>query len=128
MANSSVGPARSGRKNPQLLERKETVVDILGVGPVFVCTIKPLQYGEYTLTEGVEVPGAGDWVRVEAWVSARRIKAVPADSDYIRFEDFVAALEAPGPDLEAELPAEQDGEPTKELVDKDLDKVPAQTE
>ena len=59
----------------------------------YVCTVKPLLFGEFTLTEGVEVPGASSWTRVEAWVSARRIRKIEHGEKYISFEKFTAPAE-----------------------------------
>ena len=59
----------------------------------YVCTAKPLLFGEFTLTEGVEVPGASSWTRVEAWVSARRIRKLEHGEKFISFQEFTAPAE-----------------------------------
>lgn len=73
----------------------------------YVCGARPLDFGELTLVEGVEVPGAADWPRIEAWVSARRVRQLRVDEDYTPYEEFKAAWEAdhPAEDTE-EAPAE----------------------
>lgn len=81
---------------------------------VYVCGARPLKFREHTLTEGVEVPGAADWTRIEAWVNARAIRKIPADQPYTSYEEFTgmtlededAAREVAR--LEEEMAAEQD--------------------
>lgn len=80
------GPARSGRRNPALLEPAEQPA---AAGGVFVAA-KPLLVGEHLLPIGTEVPGAADWPRVEAWVNARHIRAISPGEDYVSYEDFIA--------------------------------------
>jgi hypothetical protein len=69
---------------------------------VYVCGARPLDFGVYVLTEGVEVPGAADWPRIEAWVNARRVRQLRADEEYTAFEDFKALWELEHPEPEPE--------------------------
>lgn len=89
---ATVAPVRSGRKDPGLLA--QTRAPKTGVNPTYVCGIRPLLVGHLTLMKGVEVPGAGDWPRLEAWVSARRVLPVGPGADVIPFEEYRAAWEA----------------------------------
>jgi hypothetical protein len=78
----------------------------------YVCGVKPLRFGNHVLTEGVEVPGAASWLRVEAWVSGRRIRPVLEGEPFVSYEEFtgmthedeLAAAEVER--IEAELAAE----------------------
>jgi hypothetical protein len=45
---------------------------------------------------GVEIPGAADWFRTEAWVEARRIRLAAPGEDFTPYEEWVK------PHLEAE--------------------------
>lgn len=85
---TSAGPARRG-KRVQLQEAPVAPSTATGAH-LYVCTVRPLQYGDDLLTEGVEVPGAQQWVRVEAWVNARRIRKISVDDAYIPYADFKA--------------------------------------
>lgn len=72
------------------------------VTAIYVCGARPLDFGDLTLTEGVEVPGAADWHRLEAWVSARRVRQLRVDEEYTPFEDFKAAADAKAAELAEE--------------------------
>jgi len=79
----------------------------------YVCGPRGLKFGHHTLTEGVEVPGAADWLRVEAWVSSRAIRPVLEGEEFITYEAFtgmtyedeLAAAEVAR--IEAEMAAEE---------------------
>lgn len=58
------------------------------VDGIYVCGSKPLDFGEFTLTKGVEVPGAAAWTRIDAWTGARRIRKIEHDEKYISFLEF----------------------------------------
>jgi hypothetical protein len=58
---------------------------------VYVCGPKPLRFGELTLTQGVEVPEAANWPRVESWVSNHRIKALAAGEKCVSFLEFTGS-------------------------------------
>ena len=60
---------------------------------MYVCGHKPLLFGEFTLTDGVEVPGAAGWSRVEAWVAARRIRRLAPGEKCTSFASFTAVPE-----------------------------------
>ena len=83
--------ARRGRKDPSLLipvkAEQEDSSTVIVAG-------RPLRYGKYTLPAGTEVPGAEAWPRLEAWISARHVKRIGADSEYVRFADFAAEQDA----------------------------------
>jgi len=85
MAATSRGPAKRGKRvalaDPSPREAARQVV-------AYVCGAKPLDYGEHTLTQGVEVPGAAGWTRLEAWVGARRVRPVYEGEEFITFEEF----------------------------------------
>lgn len=70
-----------------------------GPGTVYVVGRRPLRYEGRVVPEGVEIPAAGNWLRVHAWVDARRIRVVGPDEDYIPYATWV------GPILEAEAEA-----------------------
>lgn len=96
------GPARSGRRNTTLLAQEPPAAHA-PVGSLYVTCARPLRVGEHILPAGVEVPGAGKWVRVEAWVTARRIRKISASEPYIPFEVFEAWVNdesEPKPSLE----------------------------
>lgn len=82
-----------GRRNPALLEPVRTRAE-QGFTPIYVANGRDLKFGEYELPAGVEVPGAIDWPRVEAWVNARRIRQLRVDEPYTTFEDFKAKVDA----------------------------------
>lgn len=84
----ATGPARRGKR--VVLQDAPVAPSTVTGAHLYVCTIRPLRFGEDLLTEGVEVPGAQDWVRVEAWVNARRIKRISVDDAYIPYVDFKA--------------------------------------
>jgi hypothetical protein len=88
------GPARKGQR-VALATRSEAAMTA-----TYVCGARPLDFGELVLTEGVEVPGAGDWPRIEAWVSARRVRPLRVDEQYTRFEDFKADWDLEHPAVE----------------------------
>lgn len=106
------GPARSGRRNVALLEPAAPAEPEVAEEVLYVCGARPLPFGEFMLTEGVEVPGAADWPRLDAWVNARRVRKVSANDPYTLFadhvgmsyEDYLASLEVAA--LEAELAAQ----------------------
>ena len=79
------GTSTRGSKNPALLAPVRAPVDEI---VAYVCGAKPLLMGELTLTEGVEVPGAATWPRLEAWVTSRRVRPVKDGEEFTSFEDF----------------------------------------
>lgn len=85
-------PARKGVKDPTLLARSGRGQDTRT--PVaYVVHGKPLRYGVHVLTDGIEVPGAADWLRLEAWVASRRLRPVYAGEPYTSFETYLNAYE-----------------------------------
>ena len=80
-------PGTRGRKDPSLLApaRQKTAPAV-----VLVVTGRPLKVGTYEVPAGVEVPGAASWPRVEAWIGARRLRALATGEKYTTFEDFTA--------------------------------------
>jgi hypothetical protein len=92
-------PGTRGAKNPALLvETRSRTAPAL----VYLCGARPLKFGDYTLSEGVEVPGAADWPRLEAWVGARSIRPAYAGEEYTSFEEFKARVDAERAEAEAE--------------------------
>ena len=73
------------RLNPSVLVAGPPVASTKDIYVVFQ---KPLPFGEFTLTAGVEVPGAATWTRVEAWVSARRIRKINPGEKFITWLEF----------------------------------------
>ncbi len=70
--------ARRGRKDPALLKRESTatvVVATPGYETFYVVSRKPMRHRGSVLAIGDEVPGAGDWPRLEAWLGARLVEA-----------------------------------------------------
>lgn len=84
-------PAKSGTRRPELLVRRgaEKIDDI----ECYVVGLKPLPYGEHILDPGTEVPGAEDWTRIEAWVSARRVRPIKTGEPYVSFEEYLERKE-----------------------------------
>ncbi|HEY5787501.1 MAG TPA: hypothetical protein VIT65_22275 [Microlunatus sp.] len=80
-----------GRKDSSLLVATKQGEPPTGV---YISCGRPLKVGEYELPPGIEVPGAADWPRVEAWVNARRIRQVRVGEDYTPFETFKAGVDA----------------------------------
>lgn len=68
---------------------------------MYVVYGRPLRFRSHILTKGVEVPGAADWTRLEAWVSARQVRLVAPGEEYTTYEAFT------GMSLEDELAAEE---------------------
>ena len=58
------------------------------VATTYVVNVRDLPFGHHMLTDGVEVPGAADWPRIEAWVSARRVRPVKDGEQYTSYEAF----------------------------------------
>lgn len=58
---------------------------------VYVAGPRGLDFGYFRLTEGVEVPGASDWLRREAWENARLLRAVGSGEPFIAYDDFTAS-------------------------------------
>lgn len=81
-------PVRRGKRTA-LVSRPHT--ETSAGQAVYVCTDRALPFGEFTLTKGVEVPGASGWTRVESWVGARRIRKIDHGEKYITFDAFVQA-------------------------------------
>src|SRR5690242_9653983 len=85
----------------------------------YVVNVRDLPFGHHMLTDGVEVPGAAEWPRIEAWVSARRVRPVKAGESFTTYEEFTgmsyadeqAALEVER--IEAEL-ADEAGDTPEE--------------
>ena len=82
--------ATRGRRNPDLL--KSVRQDVAAV-VTYVCGPRKLKFGEYELVEGVEVPGAQSWTRVDAWVSARSIRPLQPGEDFVPFDEFRAPID-----------------------------------
>ena len=86
----------------------------------YVTNVRELPFGHHMLTDGVEVPGAAEWPRIEAWVSARRVRPVKEGEPFTSYEDFTgmsyedeqAALEVER--IEAELADEGTGDNPEE--------------
>lgn len=115
------GPARSGRRDAALLVQEPPAEEVAAGPPLYVSCVRPLRVGAHTLPEGVEVPGAASWLRVEAWVNARRVRKLAAGEPYIPFEVFEAWVntEEEGRPSLAEFAAQDkpkkiEDEPTKE--------------
>lgn len=86
---AAVAPVRSGKRTA--LAKAPRVSDS-AVAAVYVCTAKALDFGQFTLVKGVEVPGAAGWTRVDSWVGARRIRRIRADESFISFFEFAGAI------------------------------------
>lgn len=54
----------------------------------YVANVRELLFGEHKLTDGVEVPGAADWPRIEAWVNARRVRPIKDGEPFVSYEEF----------------------------------------
>jgi hypothetical protein len=76
-----------GRRDPGLLVPTTRAKASSGI---YIATGRPLKFGEYELPPGVEVPNAGTWPRVEAWVNARRIREIKPGENYVLFSDYQA--------------------------------------
>lgn len=98
---AAVAPVRSGKRTA--LAKAPRVSDS-AVAAVYVCTAKALDFGQFTLTEGVEVPGAAGWTRVDSWVGARRIRKIEHDEAFTPFLQWAGAI------CEALLPEAQRNE------------------
>ena len=81
-------PTTRGKRVPLVVRGAKNQAD-----GTYVCGSKPLDFGEHTLTAGVEVPGAASWTRLDAWTGARRIRKVAAGAKYITFAEFTAPKE-----------------------------------
>lgn len=109
---TAAGPARRGRKDSTLLapapapEDKHT--------NIYVCGLKPLKFGHMTLVEGVEVPGAGEWRRLEAWVNARAVRQLGPDEPYTSFETYEAMWAEEHPPVVPEPEETEPEEPKSE--------------
>lgn len=86
MSITSVGPARSGRRSPELLRGR--AVAPADPDAVYIA-LRPLKHGEYIVAVGVEVPGAASWRSLETFVNLRRLRKVEPGEDYERWEDFL---------------------------------------
>lgn len=84
-------PSTRGRKDPSLLN---PVRKNVAAAAVYVCSGRPLKVGDYEVPAGVEVPGAAEWPRVEAWIGARRIHPAASGEEYVTFKDFTAQVDA----------------------------------
>lgn len=91
-------PGTRGRKDPALLLQTRSRT---APAQVYLCGGRPLKVGDYTLTEGVEVPGAAEWRRLEAWVGARAVRPAVSGEQYVTFEDFKAKVDAERAELAA---------------------------
>lgn len=83
-----LGPARSGRRNADLL----TVVPPPPPAAVYLA-VKDIKIGPHTLPQGCEVPGASSWKRLDAWVGQRRLRAAAPGEEYLSYEDFLATTQ-----------------------------------
>lgn len=90
-SRSGVGPSRRGvRVPPGVLPTSPPEPETESSGdPVYVCTARPLKVGTHTLYDGVEVPGAGKWLRLDSWVNARRVRKIKADEDFTPYDEFL---------------------------------------
>ena len=89
-------PVARGTKDPALLEQvREPVAP--GGGHVYLVNRRPMSYQGHMLPVGVEVPDAGTWSRLEAWLTAKRVRLAGRDEEFMSFEEFVASLEEPTP-------------------------------
>jgi len=52
----------------------------------------------------VEIPGAGDWPRIQAWLSCRRVRMIGENEEYVRFDDFAATWDSDHPETVPVLP------------------------
>jgi hypothetical protein len=73
------------------------------VGNTYVCGHKPLKLGHRVLHAGVEVPGAAEWTRIDAWVMARSVRVLVPDEEFTSFADFSEAWDIEHPET---VPAE----------------------
>ena len=85
--------ARRGTKNPELLLPRGRQEDARGPVLAYVSDIRPLKYGDHLLPQGVEVPGAAEWPRIESWVDARRVRPVYEGEDFTTYEDFLKMVD-----------------------------------
>jgi hypothetical protein len=106
------GPATVGRRVPLALEPSMPAARRVAG---YVCGAKPLPFGDVILIEGVEVPGAADWRRLEAWVNARRVRPFYDGDDYVPYADFVASLrDDDDEELEEDVEQVEEPEPGQE--------------
>lgn len=84
-------PATKGVRNPALLSRPVQREERVPVA--YVVATKPLRFGEHTLLAGTEIPGAADWIRLEAWISSRAVRPVYSGDVYVTFESFIESLD-----------------------------------
>lgn len=91
-------PVRIGKRTALA---KAPVVSDSAAAAVYVCTAKALDFGQFTLTKDVEVPGAASWTRVDSWVGARRIRKIEHGETFIPFMEFAGSI------CESLLPDEQ---------------------
>lgn len=90
---SPVGPATRG-KRVDIAQAPPSETGNSEAEHVYVCTARPLKVGAYILREGVEVPGAHGWLRLESWVNARRVRRIKVDDQHTSWDDFVAGEQA----------------------------------
>lgn len=81
-------PVRRGRRTT-LVPRTPVVGASVAT---YVCTARPLPFGYFTLTDGVEVPGAADWTRIDSWVGARRVRKVEQGEEFTSFMEFAGGV------------------------------------
>lgn len=86
-----VGPVTRG-KRVELLQAPPPA-ETEDADHIYVCTARPLRVGPYILREGVEVPGAGKWLRLESWVNTRRVRRIKSSDPHTSWDDFVAEVE-----------------------------------
>jgi hypothetical protein len=82
-------PVRRGKRTA-LVSRPP--VEASAVAAVYVCTAKALDFGQFTLTKDVEVPGAAGWTRLDSWVGARRIRKLEHGEGFTSFLEFAGGI------------------------------------
>lgn len=80
--------ARRGSRLPGGIPQSAPVI----APATYIVVGRPLRMGSYELPIGTEVPGAGSWPRIDAWVRARRVRAAAPDEAYDHYEDAVLRL------------------------------------
>lgn len=95
---AAAAPVRRGRKDPSLLVQVKPE-ETTGPETVLV-TGRPLRVGKHLFPIGVEVPGAEHYPRLEAWLSSRYIKRIPATEEHIKHDDYVEWLQLEEIDLQ----------------------------
>lgn len=82
-------PVRRGRRTA-LASRPRT--EASAGQTIYVCTDRALPFGSFTLTKGVEVPGAASWTRLDSWVGARRVRKIEPGETFVAFLEFAGSV------------------------------------